>query len=154
MLPENSASGRPFNAAARQSRLSLLHHHTCVHLSIFEPPLSFLPLKSTPPQPSNSTSFDGDDTEVVDSTVDRETAIEDCSRLALEAEQSLPIVWTVGEALAVLGITVSMTSSSSTPLQVVTTVSSEVASAMVEAEGLVDDLLKVIQVSSHDRIPS
>lgn len=136
------------------SRLSLLHHQTCVHLSIFEPPLSFPPLKSTPSQPSNSTSFDGDDTEVVDSTVDRETAIEDCSRLALEAEQSLPIVWTVGEALAVLGITVSMTSSSSTPLQVVTTVSSEVASAMVEAEGLVDDLLKVIQVSSHDRIPS
>lgn len=74
--------------------------------------------------------------------------MEDCSRLALEAEQSLPIAQTVGEALAVLSTTVSVTSSH-TPAQVVTTVTSEVASAVVEAEELVDDLLRVIQVSPY-----
>lgn len=74
--------------------------------------------------------------------------MEDCSRLALEAKQSLPIAQTVGEALAVLSSTLSGTGSN-TPRQVVTTVSSEVASAVVEAEELVDDLLRVIQVSSH-----
>lgn len=89
----------------------------------------------------------------MDKTADRETAIEDCSRLALEAEQSVPIARNIGEALAVLSITVSMTNSNS-PSQVVATVSSEVASAVVEAEGLMDDLLKVIQVGSHDRISS
>lgn len=73
--------------------------------------------------------------------------MEDCSRLALEAEQSLPIAQTVGEALAVLSTTLSVTSSH-TPTQAVTTVSSEVASAVVEAEELMDDLLRVIQVSS------
>lgn len=70
--------------------------------------------------------------------------MENCSRLALEAEQSLPIAQTIGEAVAVLSATLSVT-----PPQAVTTVSSEVASAVVEAEELVDDLLRVIQVSSY-----
>lgn len=74
--------------------------------------------------------------------------MEDCSRLALEAEQSLPISQTIGEALAVLRTTMSVTSSQ-TATQMVTTVSSEVASAVVEAEELVDNLLGVIQVSSY-----
>ena len=74
--------------------------------------------------------------------------MEDCSRLALEADQSLPIAQTVGEALAVLSTTFSVAKSSTSP-QVVTTASSEVASAVVEAEELVDDLLRVIQVRSH-----
>lgn len=79
--------------------------------------------------------------------MDRATAMEDCSRLALEAEQSLPIAQTVGEALSVLSATLSVDSSRA-PSQVVTTVSSEVASAVAEAEELVDDLLQAIQVSS------
>lgn len=85
-------------------------------------------------------------TAAADTTFDRATAMEDCSRLALEAEQSLPIAQTVGEALAVLSL--SVTSSHTSP-QLATTVSSEVASAVVEAEELVDDLLRVIQVSSR-----
>lgn len=92
--------------------------------------------------------MEGSETLAADTTLDRATAMEDCSRLALEAEQSLPVAQTVGEALAVLTSTLSV-ASSDTPPQVVTTVSSEVASAVVEAEELVDDLLSVIQVSYH-----
>lgn len=77
--------------------------------------------------------------------------IEDCSRLALEAQQSLPISRAVGEALAVLSATVSSTSNVSS--QVIATVSAEVASAVVEAEELVDDLLRVIQVSYRRGFP-
>lgn len=91
---------------------------------------------------------EGSETPAADTTLDRATAMEDCSRLALEAEQSLPIAQTVGEALAVLSSALSVASSLTTP-QVMTTVSSEVASAVVEAEEYVDDLLRVIQVSSH-----
>lgn len=100
------------------------------------------------PQPSKEPSVEGSETLAADTTLDRATAMEDCSRLALEAEQSLPVAQTVGEALAVLTSTLSV-ASSDTPPQVVTTVSSEVASAVVEAEELVDDLLSVIQVSYH-----
>lgn len=59
----------------------------------------------------------------------------------------MPIARALGEALAVLGATVSSTSNMSS--RVIVTVSAEVASAVVEAEELVDDLLGVIQVSSH-----
>eukprot|EP00903_Cladosiphon_okamuranus_P014632 g13568.t1 len=87
---------------------------------------------------------EGSETSAADTTLDRATAMEDCSRLALEAEQSLPIAQTVAEALAVLSSTLSV-ASTRTPTQVATTVSSEVASAVIEAEKLVDDLLRVIQ---------
>lgn len=96
-------------------------------------------------QPEKAQRAEGGDTQG-DTTLDRATAMEDCSRLALEAEQSLPIARTVGEALAVLSTTVSTRSSSVSP-QVIAAVSSEVASAVIEAEELVDDLLRVIQVS-------
>lgn len=80
-----------------------------------------------------------------DTTLDRATAMEDCSRLALEAEQSSPIARAIGEALAVLSATVSVPSSKASAAEVAT-VSSEVASAVGEAEELVDGLLRVIQV--------
>eukprot|EP00752_Nemacystus_decipiens_P011881 g10535.t1 len=98
--------------------------------------------------PPKEPSVEGSETSATDTTLDRATAMEDCSRLALEAEQSLPIAQTVGEALAVLSSTLSVTSSHNPPQdpqQVATTVSSEVASAVIEAEELVDDLLRVIQ---------
>ncbi|CBN74280.1 conserved unknown protein [Ectocarpus siliculosus] len=79
-----------------------------------------------------------------DTTLDRATAMEDCSRLALEAEQSSPIARAIGEALAVLSATVSVPSSKASPAEVAA-VSSEVASAVGEAEELVDGLLRVIQ---------
>jgi len=134
-----------FVSARRPSRFpeSLLHRNIRQCLDhIFIPPL-----KPTLLQPSNTPGVEGEDTQAGGETADRETAMEDCSRLAIEAEQSLPIARTIGEALAVLNITVLMTNSSSSS-QVAATVSSEVASAVVEAEELVDDLLKVIQVSS------
>ncbi len=129
------------------SRIPLFHRNLWQCLNH----LSIPPLKSTALKPSNTRGVEGEDTQAVGKTADRESAIEDCSRLALEAEQSLPIARNIGEALAVLSFTVSMANSSS-PSQVVATVSSEVASAVVEAEGLVDDLLKVIQVGSHNGI--
>lgn len=108
------------------------------------------PSAHTTSQPGKALGIEGGDTQA-DTTLDRAAAIEDCSRLALEAEQSLPIARTVGEALAVLSATVSNTSNTSP--QVVATVSSEVASAVVEAEELVDDLLRVLQVSSRHEFP-
>ncbi|CAM9421502.1 unnamed protein product [Ectocarpus fasciculatus] len=81
-----------------------------------------------------------------DTTLDRATAMEDCSRLALEAEQSSPIARAIGEALAVLSATVSAPSSKAkaSPAEVAA-LSSEVASAVGEAEELVNGLLRVIQ---------
>lgn len=119
-----------------------------MHL-ISEPSLVFFPPPvRTTSQPTKEPNVEGSENSAADTTLDRATAMEDCSRLALEAEQSLPIAQTIGEALAVLSTTLSVTSSHTRP-QVAMTVSSEVASAVVEAEELVDDLLSVIQVSSH-----
>lgn len=80
--------------------------------------------------------------------MDRAAAVEDCSRLALEAEQSSTITQAVGEALAVLKSTVVVVDGSLSP-DGLTTVSAEVASAVAEAEGLVDGILRVIQVSAR-----
>lgn len=99
-------------------------------------------------QPEKAQRAEGGDAQE-DTTLDRATAMEDCSRLALEADQSLPIARAVREALTVLSATVSTSSSSASP-HVVATVSSEVASAVVEAEELVDELLSVIQVSCYE----
>lgn len=110
-----------------------------------------MPCRSFNLQPGEAPSIGGDDTQA-DTTLDRATAMEDCSRLAHEAEQSLPIARIVGEALAVLSATVSSRSNVSS--QVFATVSAEVASAVVEAEELVDDLLRVIQVSPCRGFPS
>ncbi|CAN0002365.1 unnamed protein product [Scytosiphon promiscuus] len=107
------------------------------------PALEFVDMFAVPPEKAQRPQGESGDAQV-DTTLDRATAMEDCSRLALEAEQSLPIARTVGEALAVLGATVSTSSRSASP-QVVAAVSLEVVSALIEAEELVDDLLRVIQ---------
>ncbi|CAM9242814.1 unnamed protein product, partial [Hapterophycus canaliculatus] len=105
------------------------------------PAIEFVDMFAVPPGKTQRAE-DGDAQE--DTTLDRATAMEDCSRLALEAEHSMPIARTVGEALAVLSATVSATSGSASA-QAAAAVSSEVASAVVEAEELVDDLLSAIQ---------
>lgn len=76
-------------------------------------------------------------------------AAEDCSRLAHEATQSLPIAQAMGEALSVLNVTV-LSTDGTFSVDAIATVSGEVVSAVIEAEGLVDGLLRVIQVSSTD----
>lgn len=81
--------------------------------------------------------------------MDRADAIEDCSRLALEAEQSLPLAQAVGEAVAVLDATILAGTRNLSPT-VVVAVSAEVASAVTEAESLVDGILRVIQVSYNN----
>lgn len=98
-------------------------------------------------QPANLSGEEGEEVQA-DLTLDRAAVMEDCSRLALETEQSLPIAQTVGEALAVLGSTVLVTGTNMSP-HAVAAVSAEVASLVTEAEGLVDGLFGVIQVRSH-----
>ena len=97
-------------------------------------------------QPANLSGEEGEEVQA-DLTLDRAAVMEDCSRLALETEQSLPIAQTVGEALAVLGSTVLVTGTNMSP-HAVAAVSAEVASLVTEAEGLVDGLFGVIQVRS------
>ncbi|CAM9412038.1 unnamed protein product [Ascophyllum nodosum] len=80
-------------------------------------------------------------------TVDRAGAMEDCARLLREAEESLSLAQTSGEALAVLRSTV-LAASNEWSSRAAAEVSVEVASAVNEAEGLVDGLLRVIQASS------
>lgn len=92
--------------------------------------------------------------------LDRTTAIEDCTRLAREAEDSVPIARVVGEALAVLtvttlkgGISTQQPQDSSGfgddfSAEKIAGVSAEVLSAANEAEKLVDGLLRVLQVMS------
>ena len=99
-------------------------------------------------QPTNLTSDEGGEEVQPDPTLDRAALMEDCSRLALETEQSLPIAQTVREALAVLDATVLVAGSNMSP-DAVLAVSAEVASSVTEAEGLVDGLLGVIQVRTH-----
>lgn len=89
-------------------------------------------------------SSSGGDTQA-SPTLDRAAALEDCTRLALEAEQSLPIAQAVGESLTVLDCTVLATSRSLSSHEIAA-ISAEVASAVTEAEGLIDGLLQVIQV--------
>lgn len=79
-------------------------------------------------------------------TFDHAAALEDCSRLGHEATQSLPIAQAMGEALTVLNVTV-LATDGTFPVDAASTVSGEVVSAVIEAEGLVDGLLRVIQVS-------
>lgn len=89
--------------------------------------------------------------------LDRTAAMEDCARFALEADESQVIAKIVGEALKLLNVTtrnggtasskgeriVSCTGLLSDEIAIV---SAEVASAVTEAEGLVDGLLRVIEV--------
>lgn len=94
----------------------------------------------------------------VASPLNRTTAMEDCSRLAREAEESTPIALVVGEALAVLNVTTlnvdiatlqpsdGTVSSGSISAEKLAGVSTEVASVAKEAERLVDGLLRVLQV--------
>ena len=90
----------------------------------------------------------GDDSEDKNElTVDRAGAMEDCARLLREAEESLSLAQTSGEALAVLRSTV-LAASNEWSSRAAAEVSVEVASAVNEAEGLVDGLLRVIQASS------
>lgn len=96
-------------------------------------------------------SGDDDGDAKVTPALDRAATMEDCSRFSHEAEQSLIIAKAVGEALAVLNCTVVAANGKLFP-NVVTAVSAEVASAVTEAEGLVDDLLRVIEVSSQPRV--
>ncbi|CAM9139039.1 unnamed protein product [Sphacelaria rigidula] len=89
--------------------------------------------------------------------LDRTTVIEDCTRLAREAEESTPIARVVGEALAVLTVTTLKSGISSHQPQdnsgsgddfsaeKIAGVSAEVLSAANEAEKLVDGLLRVLQ---------
>lgn len=98
-------------------------------------------------QPANSSGEEGEEVQA-DPTLDRAAVMEDCSRLALETEQSLPIAQTVGEALAVLGSTVLVAGTNLSP-HAVAAVSAEVASSVTEAEGLVDGLLGIIQVRTY-----
>jgi len=79
-------------------------------------------------------------------TVDRAVAMEDCSRLLREAEESVPLAETSREALAVLATTL-LVVGDPLSLQAAAAVSVGVASAVTEAEGLVDELLRVIQAS-------
>lgn len=79
-------------------------------------------------------------------TVDRAVAMEDCSRLLREAEESVPLAETSREALAVLASTL-LVVGDPLSLQAAAAVSVGVASAVTEAEGLVDELLRVIQAS-------
>lgn len=80
--------------------------------------------------------------------VDRAAAMEDCSRLLREAEESVPLAETSREALAVLGSTLLVAGGPLSP-QAAAAVSVGVASAVTEAEGLVDELLRVIQASEQ-----
>lgn len=98
-------------------------------------------------QPANLSGEEGEELQA-DPTLDRAAVMEDCSRLALETEQMLPIAQTVGEALAVLDSTVLVAGSNMSP-HAVAAVSAEVASSVTEAEGLVDGLLGVIQVRTN-----
>lgn len=84
--------------------------------------------------------------------------MEDCSRLTREAEESLPIVQVVGQALMLLTST-ALRKKITTPqpggsvpdedlsADAAALVSAEASSVVAEAEGLVDGLLRVIQVT-------
>lgn len=93
---------------------------------------------------------------------DRISAMEDCSRLAREADASLPIVNVMGNALMLLSSTVNNSGTAlfqnrdpapgeNLSAEVAAMVSAEASSAVTEAEGLMDSLLRVIQVidSAH-----
>lgn len=96
------------------------------------------------PQPGDGPGDEGGDAQAIP-TIDRAAAMEDCSRLVNEAEQSAPLVQATGEALAVLTSTVLAASPALSP-EAAAGVSAEVVSAVTDAEGLVDGLLRVIQV--------
>lgn len=121
-----------------------------------------------PPSPqcaaqSSAGSDEGSDGETRP-PLDRATAMEDCSRLVREAEESLPIAHVVSEALMVLNITAlnaniatleegagRMVSTKHLSADTAAVVNAEVASAVTEAEGLVDGLLRVIQAGFYLR---
>lgn len=131
--------------------LAVVHFIARAHISTF--------ILRCAQQPTDVSTDEDACAEVVQ-PLDRTTVIEDCTRLAREAEESTPIARVVGEALAVLTVTTLKSGISSHQPQdnsgsgddfsaeKIAGVSAEVLSAANEAEKLVDGLLRVLQVMS------